>query len=446
MSKKILKQNMDIEAPEFWSKIEEPNQKVNYMNKVAYIIIACAMVISLISFIPNNRIAPNENKEAALVNESLEVAQMEEFNPLSEHPMARMLADWVFDVTNKDELYEYSDIVVKGNFIKRGEVAMPFQDAMIYTEYIFEINKSYKGNFQETEEIEVLIPGGAIKVQEYISLLEEKAPQKLYFKPIKEELGGGNIEPNSYYEMEQEEMIYNNYGTNPVLNANKEVLLYLNYNDISNEYMVAAITNGYKEIKDGKAYSVNDEYMPIFSIDYVVPRVATTGMSENSWAIDPNIPTNLISNNSIVAKIKIISKSKSIFLPKSEKFYTFYPYTPINIEVKEILYVEEDFIDENIIYIRGGEVTYAQEIEALPETSTKKRGIWNLTLEEQNTLTTNYTTEYDYNMTDGEEYVCIIDKQVEDIYIVSANGYGIFKIQGDDFINVLTGNVLTIPH
>lgn len=168
------------------------------------------------------------------------------------------------------------------------------------------------------------------------------------------------------------------------------------------------------------------------------------GEEQYSWAVDPTIPNNLIQENTVVVKFKTVAMDKARFLPSYPKFYTYKPYTPIEIEILESLFGAE-LLGEFTIYKKGGIVTVRDMVENLPTMMMEKRGFTNLSIEEQESTYAKYTDEYDYELKVGGEYVCIIYKQeCEDNIYTLENGYYIFKEDNAIYKNVLTGNVLNI--
>ena len=202
----------------------------------------------------NKLITSNPKKDSSIET----LANLDEINPVSKSPLIVSTFDWAFDVSDKSVLYNETDLLVKGKFIKSNEVVMPFEPNVLYTKYTFKIDLAYKGEAQKNQQIDVLISGGEIKVKDYIKLLEKNAPQYLNFK------NGG-----SYYDKDKNETIYQNYGTNPVINNGQDVLLYLNHIDTDNLYTLTALHHGYKEITNGIVKSITDDGTPDFNINEI---------------------------------------------------------------------------------------------------------------------------------------------------------------------------------
>lgn len=148
--------------------------------------------------------------------------------------------------------------------------------------------------------------------------------------------------------------------------------------------------------------------------------------TNNSWAIDPTIPEEVIKDSSSVVKIKVLSTENAEFIDTIDSYE---PFTPINIEITDIL-SGENLSGEMKIYSLGGDVLISDAINNLPETDAKKMGFTELSNEEQNSKYISYTSEYDYDFEVGKEYVVILDKHPNNIYSIAAYGYGIFESAG----------------
>lgn len=156
--------------------------------------------------------------------------------------------------------------------------------------------------------------------------------------------------------------------------------------------------------------------------------------SMNSWAIDPENPEELIVDSAAVVKIKVISIGRAKFFDSLDRFK---PLTPVKVEIIEVL-SGENLSGEKTIYTDGGEILISEQIKHLPQQS-EKMGLTKLEPEKQNSTYISYTSEYDYDFEIGNEYVVILYKQVNGIYTVIANGYGIFKQENQIYKNVITG-------
>ena len=164
----------------------------------------------------------------------------------------------------------------------------------------------------------------------------------------------------------------------------------------------------------------------------------TFEMSAN-WAKDPLVPENIIemSKNCAVIKAKIISVGEAKFLNEKDPS----PYTPVEVEIEEIL---DGTLEKGnkTIYVEGGEIKVSEVLKTLNEAEKEKMGLNKISEDEANNMFIIYETEEDYKMELGNEYILVLSNK--DNSIVMANGYGIFVEEDGSIINVLTGNKLDI--
>ena len=96
----------------------------------------------------------------------------------------------------------------------------------------------------------------------------------------------------------------------------------------------------------------------------------TFEMSAN-WAKDPLVPENIIemSKNCAVIKAKIISVGEAKFLNEKDPS----PYTPVEVEIEEIL---DGTLEKGnkTIYVEGGEIRVSEVLKTLNEAEKEK---WN---------------------------------------------------------------------
>lgn len=178
------------------------------------------------------------------------------------------------------------------------------------------------------------------------------------------------------------------------------------------------------------------------------------GSIKNSykWSKDVSNPEVIIKNNTVV-KAKIKSIKEAIMLEPKEGFYNPYtPYTPVEIEI--INSISGDSLSGTItVYLNGGNIRISKIMKNLDNEECKKMGIDKLSEEEKNNSFLQYSNEFDYELQTNEEYVLVLTKEATDIYVISANGYGIFKENKSDaktqgntnkiiLKNVLTGKEL----
>ncbi|WP_417897711.1 hypothetical protein ABN702_15645 [Bacillus haimaensis] len=183
--------------------------------------------------------------------------------------------------------------------------------------------------------------------------------------------------------------------------------------------------------------------------------IYSVSQSENLWAWNPREPRIILMNveGASVVHLKVQSIGEAEILPKYENFYTYMPYTPLEVEIGETVYGSALF-GKKKIYIQGGDIRISNllnswvgnEYEGL-----EKMGLTKLSKEEQETKFISYTSEYDYKMEPGKEYAVILAKQPaeDEIYTVIERGYGIFEIeeteQGEKiYRNVITGKTLKL--
>ena len=161
-------------------------------------------------------------------------------------------------------------------------------------------------------------------------------------------------------------------------------------------------------------------------------------MSAN-WAKDPLVPENIIemSKNCAVIKAKIISVGEAKFLNEKDPS----PYTPVEVEIEEIL---DGTLEKGnkTIYVEGGEIRVSEVLKTLNEAEKEKMELNKISEDEANNMFIIYETEEDYKMELGNEYILVLSNK--DNSIVMANGYGIFVEKDGSIINVLTGNKLDI--
>ncbi|WP_404441921.1 hypothetical protein LG307_11435 [Sutcliffiella horikoshii] len=175
--------------------------------------------------------------------------------------------------------------------------------------------------------------------------------------------------------------------------------------------------------------------------------IYSVSQNQNSWAVDPREPRNLIIEGTSIVHIKVLSIREAEILPKYENFYNFIPYTPLDVEILDTIY-GKDLSGKKTIYIGGGDIRISNLLDSWIGTEyegLEKMGLTKLPREEQESKFISYTSDYNYKMVPEKEYVLILaDQETEDeIYTVMALGYGIFEIiqthQGEKvYKNVIT--------
>ena len=169
-------------------------------------------------------------------------------------------------------------------------------------------------------------------------------------------------------------------------------------------------------------------------------KIFATFSKSNSWTVEPTV-NNLVQESDSIARIKVLSKDEPLFFETLDPF----PLTPINVEVLEILSGDE-ISSPTKIYESGGTVSVEKIAKNFDEEKIKKMGIDTLSEEEKATNYIEYSSETQYPLNEGEEYLVILYKQPSNIYLIAAEGYGVFKT--NDTINTLSkskiyNNVLT---
>jgi hypothetical protein len=165
---------------------------------------------------------------------------------------------------------------------------------------------------------------------------------------------------------------------------------------------------------------------------------------EYSWAFDPSKPENLYTEGATsVVQLKVLSIGEAEILPKKEKFDTQEPFTPIEVEIVDTI-SGIPLSGKKTVYINGGDIKIAKLIKSIDKETSDKMGITQLPQKEKDSKYISYTSENDYKMKTGKEYMVILVNQTEDIYTIMGSGYGIFDIEKNEsgkkiFKNVLNG-------
>ncbi|KPB05177.1 hypothetical protein [Bacillus sp. CHD6a] len=177
--------------------------------------------------------------------------------------------------------------------------------------------------------------------------------------------------------------------------------------------------------------------------------VYSVSQGQNIWALDPREPRNLILEGTSIVHLQVINTSREAeILPKYENFYTYRPFTPLEVEIEETIYGKA-LSGKKTIYIGGGDIRISNLLDSWvgnEYSGLEKMGLTKLSREEQETKFISYTSEHDYNMEPGKEYAVILTREQTDdeIFIVMAQGYGIFEIVKTEdgaklYKNVITG-------
>lgn len=163
--------------------------------------------------------------------------------------------------------------------------------------------------------------------------------------------------------------------------------------------------------------------------------------AEYSWASDPSVQENLLKDGAFAAKIKAINTSDAIFLDKD---YLLGPVTPIEVELVEV-YGDVGTVEFDTIYNSGGAVSVSEIMKYVDSDTATKLEFDKIEESKKGSSYINYTSEYDYDLIPGGEYIVILNKSPEnEQYHISCCGYGIFQkdvgMSGEEnYINVITG-------
>lgn len=220
---------------------------------------------------------------------------------------------------------------------------------------------------------------------------------------------------------------------------------------IISAFLLVLVVNGNKPLESAPESSGEESHMSVEDNKNENDKdiYGTVGI-ENSWYADPADPNNLITNESYVVKVEIISIGEAKMLPKTEHFDdSKQPYTPVEVEIIKTISGNE-LSGTVTVYLSGGDIKISDLIKSLDEALVKKMELNTLSQEEQNKKYISYKTTYDYKLKTGNQYVVILNKQADEIYAIVANGYGIFQAdqallkekKQEIFKNVLTDKEL----
>jgi len=247
-------------------------------------------------------------------------------------------------------------------------------------------------------------------------------------KNIKNELAKRNTNKNEMikeYEIAEKNTIQDENNVNEIEEKNNIISNELNENVENNNTKISDNKNTNSIQKDNTVKS-NLIYKNI-------------NCGEASWKADPSISSNLIDKNTSIVKVKILSIGEAEILPKQDKFYDPYrAYTPIKMKVIENMN-ENKLPEEITAYLTGGKIKISSLEKSISSEQAENLGISTLSKNEKEKFI-QYSTEYDYDIENGNEYIIIIKKVNDNLYRISENGYDIFDINTQR--NVLTNNLL----
>ena len=155
---------------------------------------------------------------------------------------------------------------------------------------------------------------------------------------------------------------------------------------------------------------------------------------------DPTNLKNIITENSIIAKIQVlkIEESKNFASLKENDDY-FYPDTPVKVLVKEVIKGEKLTSKEITIYNPGGVVLIKDLIPYYSLEKQNKMNLTNLSDHEKNNMYVKFQSEYDYPLVINKEYIIIFSKNSDGRYVINARGFAIFETND---INLSSKSVL----
>lgn len=172
-----------------------------------------------------------------------------------------------------------------------------------------------------------------------------------------------------------------------------------------------------------------------------------TVRSENSWAIDPRDPKNLLKLDGILVKIKVKSIGDAVFLPKTSEMNDPYrPYTPVKVEIIQNLSGKDINIKDNTLYMCGGDIKLSEYEKYIDNVDKQRLGIDKLSNTEKESKYMRIQMEYSYDLKENNEYIVIINSIGDGRYQIVNGGYGIFTIEKStlNLKNVLTNKTFKI--
>ncbi len=152
-----------------------------------------------------------------------------------------------------------------------------------------------------------------------------------------------------------------------------------------------------------------------------------TVKSENSWAIDPRDPKNILKLDGILVKIKVKSIGDAVFLPKTSEMNDPYrPYTPVKVEILQNLSGKDINIKDNTLYMCGGDIKLSEYEKSIDNVDKQRLGIDKLSNSEKESKYMRIQMEYSYDLKENNEYIVIINSIGDGRYQIVNGGYGIF--------------------
>lgn len=160
---------------------------------------------------------------------------------------------------------------------------------------------------------------------------------------------------------------------------------------------------------------------------------------ENSWILDPAQQDNLLTDGNFYIKIKVLSSNPSMYLSENRLYGV---ATPYNVEILDN-YNHSELSEEQTIYLYGGKVKVKDFVLRSDKDTISKLGFDKLSLDRQENSYISYSTNCDYDLVIGEEYIVIVGfSEAENAYFVPCQGYGVYKKNGkNDYKNVITDSL-----
>jgi len=175
-----------------------------------------------------------------------------------------------------------------------------------------------------------------------------------------------------------------------------------------------------------------------------------------SLMYDPSVTENLLRDNGVVVKLKVLSVGRTRYLLNDDGDF---PATPYTVEILDVISDNDNAQEINkslkkdnqfTVYFAGGAVSAKEMIDHCNERgryTATKMGLNNLSLEEQKEYYVLYKGELYYELTPGEEYLVVLGQPTRaGEYFVKFGGYSVFERKGDQlsYKNVITEKTLEL--
>lgn len=182
-------------------------------------------------------------------------------------PPKVMHADWSFNPDDPVAVADFSRAVVSGIIVHTEDSNVgPLE--IIHTKYTLKVDKVYKGDLNEGDEISVSLAGGTMTLGEYIAELDRLGKYDDAF-PTKDEkfMKDAGIDPATVVDPRDADPntpVTHNFGTNPTSKSlNEEIMpdawvYFLNSEDDST-YYGSVFNHSLKYVKDGYIHSLDPD-------------------------------------------------------------------------------------------------------------------------------------------------------------------------------------------